>query len=192
MYVWIHNRYSIFWMKMVPGEQRLNRLTSGPLFPGPGSGRGDQCFGPVLPVWELSVGAWGLWSAANISITSRLSTNDYRILVFKLNTLLSFAVKQTSNWLCSYLAFACLCLRHADCLDKSNPEFVRKFRLVLSQLTFEMFLTHSWHVENLFSSISLKSSLLWPLSNLSQFAVQISEALGISQSLFNMSHIFSW
>lgn len=92
MYAWLHRSVYII--------QRLSRLTSGPLFPGPGSGREGQCFGPVLPVWELSVGAWGLWSATNVSIASRLSTNDYRSLV-KLNTLLAFAVKQTSN--CSSL-----------------------------------------------------------------------------------------
>lgn len=73
--------------KMVPGEQRLNRLTSGPLFPGPGSGGGGQCAGPVLSVWELSVGAECLWSATNASITSRLSANDCSSLVFKLHTL---------------------------------------------------------------------------------------------------------
>lgn len=63
---------------LVPGEQRLTMLPSGPLFPGPGSEGGGQCFGPVLPVWELSVGAWGLWSGTNVSITSRLSASDYK------------------------------------------------------------------------------------------------------------------
>lgn len=93
------------------GKKRLSRLTSGPLFPGPGSGGGDQCSGPVLPAWELSVGAWGTWSATNVSIASRLSTNDYRSLVFKLNTPLAFVVKQTSNcaqvWSGSFLAAGC-------------------------------------------------------------------------------------
>lgn len=36
--------------KMVPAEERFSQLTSGPLFPGPGSGGGGQGFGPVLPV----------------------------------------------------------------------------------------------------------------------------------------------
>lgn len=95
----------------MPGEERLNRLTSGPLFPGPGSRGGGQCSGPVLPAWELSVGAWGPWSATNVSIASRLPANDFRSLVFKLNTLLAFAVKQTSDYpqvgLCFFLAAVC-------------------------------------------------------------------------------------
>lgn len=35
-------------------------------------------FGPVLPVWELGVGAGSLWSGTNVSIASRLSVNDYK------------------------------------------------------------------------------------------------------------------
>lgn len=93
----VHIQCCVPMAKMVPGEQRLNRLTSGPLFPGPGSEGGGQCVGPVLSVWELSVGAECLWSATNASITSRLSANDCSSLVFKLNTL--FAVKQTSECL---------------------------------------------------------------------------------------------
>lgn len=36
--------------KMVPAEEKFGQLTSGPLFPGSGSGEGGQYFGPVLPV----------------------------------------------------------------------------------------------------------------------------------------------
>lgn len=79
-------------VRLVPGGERLSRLTSGPLFPGPGSlGRG-QCSGPVLPVWELSVGALGLWSATNASIASRLSPR-----VRCLNSTLCF---QLQTWNC--------------------------------------------------------------------------------------------
>lgn len=114
MYVWLcifKNQCCIPRVKLETGEDRLSSLTSGPLFPGPGSGGGGQCSGPVVPAWELSVGAWGPWSATNVSIASRLPINEYRSLVSKLYSLLAFAVKQTSNcpqvWLSSYLAAAC-------------------------------------------------------------------------------------
>lgn len=115
-------------VRLVPGEGRLSRLTPGPLFPGPGSVGGGQCSGPVLPAWELSVGAWGPWSATKVSIASRLSTNGYGRLVFKLNTLHAFCSKANIKLSTSLFVLLlgrrvppCMCLQHADCLDKIQP-----------------------------------------------------------------------
>lgn len=45
--------YCIPRVRLISREQRFSRLTPEPLFPGPNSGGGGQCSGPVLPVWEL-------------------------------------------------------------------------------------------------------------------------------------------
>lgn len=99
-------------VRLAPGEERLIRMTPGSLFPGLASGGGGRCSGLVLSVWELSVGALGLWSATNSlycfqivqKMTTKVGCSNSTL------ALLAFAVKQTSNcpqvW-SSFLAAVC-------------------------------------------------------------------------------------
>lgn len=88
---WVFLHSSVGKCKMVPAEERFSQLTSGPLFPGPGSGGGGQGFGPVLPVWEPGVGAGacGQWLMSLLLPDCRLTGEVW----FLKSSQLDFAAK---------------------------------------------------------------------------------------------------
>lgn len=96
-------------VRRVPVEERILRLTSGPLFPDPGSGGGGCFSGPVLLAWEHSVGAWGPWSAINVSYCFQIAVEMTTVQVQH-----SAYICKTSScppaWLCSLAAACPLCV----------------------------------------------------------------------------------
>lgn len=75
-----------------------------------------------------SVGACGLWSASvtNVSIASRLHTNDSQSLISKLTTACKHSqanVRMSTNLFVLFLGCSRrVCLQHAHCVDKIQPK----------------------------------------------------------------------
>lgn len=84
-YAVFQQQSSIYWVRLVPQGEKLRRLTSGPLFPGPGSGEVANVLAQFSHHGTL------VWEHRDCGppIGSRLPTNCYTNSVF----LLGVAVK---------------------------------------------------------------------------------------------------
>lgn len=107
--------------KIVPAEERFSQMTSGHLFPGPGSGGGGQGFGPVFPVWEYGVGAGacGQWLMSVLLPDCRLTVEVW----FWKSSQLDFAAKLQT--LCT---LECVpCVHHVYPSNKRTTKTIPSF-----------------------------------------------------------------
>lgn len=106
---------------MVPAEERFSQLTSGPLFPGPGSRGGSQGFGPVLPVWEHGVGAGacGQWLMSLLLPDCCLTAEVW----FSKSGQLSFAAKLQTPYTCDCAP----CVHHVYPSNKRTTKIIPSF-----------------------------------------------------------------